>query len=443
GASDLIHVTGAASIAGTLQAVGTGGSYTIGSQYMLLTAAGGVSGTFSNLTVAGSFGATRPRVAYDANDIFIVLDPNAISPFLVNPTLNQSRIAAAIDNSLSGGNLDLIALFNLPASQLPAGLDALSGEIHASLRSALIEDSRFVRQAVMERLSSSASQIAPAQGTDGPSEPAFWLQGFGSWGRFGSNGNAAAVDRNTGGFVAGVDAWAGGAWRVGAAAGYSRSDLSADARASSASVDTVHVAAYGGTAYGAWNLRLGGAYAWHSIHTERDIAFTGFADSDSAHYHGETGQAFGEVRYDIGLGALKVEPFAGLSYVRLHTSSLAESGSVAALTGPRNTTDLPYSSLGIASAEPMMMEGKAVTLHGSLAWQHALQDVVPSASLAFASTGASFTASGVSLARDSALVDAGFDLQLRPNATIGLAYSGQFGTRLNDHGIKGNFAWNF
>ena len=53
---------------------------------------------------------------------------------------------------------------------VPAALDSLSGEIHASTASALIEDSRYVREAVNDRLRqvdeicSTALEIAQAQG---------------------------------------------------------------------------------------------------------------------------------------------------------------------------------------------------------------------------------------------------------------------------------------
>lgn len=84
-----------------------------------------------------------------------------------------------------------------------------------------------------------------------------------------------------------------------------------------------------------------------------------------------------------------------------------------------------------------------VTPHVSAAWQHAFDDVTPGAALAFASTGIGFNVTGVPLAEDSALIDAGLDFALGTNTTAGVAYSGQFGDGVQDNAVKGRFAWLF
>ena len=84
-----------------------------------------------------------------------------------------------------------------------------------------------------------------------------------------------------------------------------------------------------------------------------------------------------------------------------------------------------------------------MTPHISAAWQHAFDDVTPGAALAFATTGIGFSVTGVPLAEDSALIDAGLDLALGPNTTAGVSYSGQFGDGVRDNAVKGRFAWLF
>jgi len=84
-----------------------------------------------------------------------------------------------------------------------------------------------------------------------------------------------------------------------------------------------------------------------------------------------------------------------------------------------------------------------VTPHLSAAWQHAFDEVTPGAALAFASTGTGFAVTGVPLAADSALIDAGLDIALGAKATAGISYSGQFGEGVTDNGVKGRFTWLF
>jgi outer membrane autotransporter protein len=68
------------------------------------------------------------------------------------------------------------------------------------------------------------------------------------------------------------------------------------------------------------------AYAFHTIDTDRTIAFPGFFDRTTAHYQGGTGQIFGEVGYGFAFGKLTVEPFASAARVRLDTDVFSEQG---------------------------------------------------------------------------------------------------------------------
>ncbi len=47
------------------------------------------------------------------------------------------------------------------------------------------------------------------------------------------------------------------------------------------------------------------------------------------------------------------------------------------------------------------------------------------------------------IARDSAVLEAGLDLNLNPDATLGLSYTGQFAAGARDNGFKANLAVRF
>jgi uncharacterized protein with beta-barrel porin domain len=59
------------------------------------------------------------------------------------------------------------------------------------------------------------------------------------------------------------------------------------------------------------------------------------------------------------------------------------------------------------------------------------------------STGTGFAVTGVPLAQNSALIDVGLDLNLRPTITLGVSYAGQFANDLQDNAVKGRFTWLF
>jgi len=481
-AADKTNVTGApgtASLAGTLSAVGTGGIYAVGSKYTVLNATGGVSGTFSGLSVSGSFGVTKPHVEYDANNVYLVLDLNAISSFLVGATPNQKAVAGAIDAALTAGSQSapFLALYGLTAAQLPGALDQLSGEVHPSTAGVLLDESLYPRSAVLGRLRQASyggdsgmaslsaggpqafangeelSALAYAKSpivTKAPpmsSQPGydvvFWAQGFGASGKFDTDGNAAAVRRDLAGFFSGADTRVGTNGRLGFAAGYTGSRNNLDGRGGS-SVETAHISGYGGWSFGALNLRGGAAYAWHTIDTSRNIAFPGFFDNATAHYNGGTGQIFGEAGYGFAFGKVAVEPFAGAALVRLNTDAFNERGGAAALAVRANTFEVGYSTFGVRAASMIPLANDMMLMpRASLAWQHAFNDVTPTDTLAFQSAGVPFVIAGVPIARDSALGEAGLDLAIGRNATLGVSYVGQLARNVHDHAAKGRFTWKF
>ncbi|WP_188393806.1 autotransporter domain-containing protein [Mesorhizobium sp. SARCC-RB16n] len=73
-----------------------------------------------------------------------------------------------------------------------------------------------------------------------------------------------------------------------------------------------------------------------------------------------------------------------------------------------------------------------------LGWQHAYGDVGPTSNLTF-NTEASFTISGVPIARDALALETGFDVLLSSNATLGASYSGQIARDAQGHTFKINF----
>ncbi|MGN6143207.1 MAG: autotransporter outer membrane beta-barrel domain-containing protein [Mesorhizobium sp.] len=63
---------------------------------------------------------------------------------------------------------------------------------------------------------------------------------------------------------------------------------------------------------------------------------------------------------------------------------------------------------------------------------------------AFAFAGAnSFTIAGVPIAKDAAVLEAGLDFAISERATLGLSYSGQFGSHATDNGAKANLSVRF
>ena len=329
--------------------------------------------------------------------------------------------------------------------------NVLSGEIHADIKGGLVEDSRFVRDAANRRIRSAFSAIAtPSSATVAidangmHAAPAnadgivIWSEALAMTADASGSGYAADFDRTGAGFVAGIDAPIGG-WRVGMLGGYSHSSYNVDDRASSGSSDNYDIGVYAGTQWGALGLRTGAMYGWHEIDTRRNVVFPAFSESLAADYNAATAQVFGELAYRLDMGKSAIEPFVNLAYVHLDSDGFSETGgTIAALTSDDSTTENTFSTFGARASTQFDMGKTKTALHGMLGWQHAYQDVTPVSSLALG-TGASFDISGVPIARDALAVEAGFDVSLTSNATLGASYSGQIANDVQAHAFKINF----
>ncbi|WP_210188942.1 autotransporter domain-containing protein [Mesorhizobium sp. YR577] len=466
GTSDRIDVSGKATVAGSnvsVMALDPKVSYQNGQTYRILNADDGVSGTFAApLTQSAFLDLTLDRKAKTV-DLTVKIkstspeepeepeEPGGPPLFgTVADTRNQLATAGALDSlQQSGASLALYnALLVLDAGQARAAFDGLSGEVHASAKTALIEDTVHIRNAANDRIRAAFESVgaAPvpvlAYGPDGqhlaPASSghglAVWGNAFGAWGHAGSDGNAARLDHSTGGLLVGGDAMLGD-WRLGLLAGYSRTSFDVKDRASSGDSDNYHIGVYGGTQWGALALRTGLARSRHDIETRRDVAFAGFSDQLKGDYRAGTTQLFGELGYGIETGAFSFEPFANLAYVNLNSRGFAEQGAAAALTGASQTTDVTFTTLGVHAASAFSLGSVEVTAKGMLGWRHAFGDVTPLSTAAFAGSNA-FTVAGTPIARNAALIEAGLDLKLSDNASISASYTGQYGSGAQEHGFK-------
>lgn len=451
GQSDRLAATGTVTLGGgEVVVLNAPGSYAAGTQYTIVTAGGGVTGTFASVT--DSLPLLDAVLSYHPGSVVLTLEDNEVPVGSLGKTPNQRSTGAGID-SIGGGALEN-ALSTLDAAEIPGALDLLSGEIHASIKSGFIEESRYVRDAASDRLRDAFGAVGATPlpvlgyGESGPMAAeadtplAMWGEALGAWGSFDGDGNAAEFDRSTGGFLTGMDGLVSDHARLGLIAGYTHSSFDVDARNSSGSANSVHLGAYGGAQIGALGLRGGAAYSWHFVDTSRTAAFGSFAENLDASYDAGTGQIFGEAGYRIDTASAAFEPFAGIAYVDVHTDGFTETGGAAALTHAASDTDQTFSTLGVRASTPVSLGASEATLSGMIGWRHAFSDVTPDAVFAFAG-GAPFAIAGAPIARDALALEAGLDVQVGARTSLGIAYSGQIGDGAQDHGANARLTVNF
>ncbi|WP_313696463.1 autotransporter domain-containing protein [Achromobacter sp.] len=477
GKSDRVNVTGTANLAGSVVHVGEGGTYAPSTSYTILSA-GNLNGHFDSLS--SNLAYLQPTLSHQGNDVVLTVDlkqvptepdskpidnggntgggtrPIEFADLAV--TSNQRSAANAVQTLPKNSSL-YTRVMNLP-NGAPAGVFAdLSGESFGSSVSAMQNVSNNVASLPTAQLRANmnagfipgppTAQVGRGDASMLPRSNAqpLWAQAFGNWRTMDGNGNVAkSRERDVGIFVGG-DHGVGNGWRLGGAFGYTDSRITVDDRSAKSDVNSYSAILYGGKSFeagsGKINFTAGLAYTWHDINSKRNINAAGQYQELKADYSASTGQVFTDVGYAIPLNdRVTLEPFFGADFSDLRTRGFSESGGDAALSGKSSTNNVGTTTLGLRAQTTFDVKDTAGRLRGMLGWRHAYGDVNPEATMSFDGS-QPFTVAGNPLARDAAVMEVGVDLAMSKNATLGLAYSGQFGDGNRQNTGTVNVSWRF
>ena len=421
-ASDVFRTEGALDIQGGARlALNQVGGLTLNHRYVVVEAMQGLTGEFDFDDVfLTAFAGLRD--GYTATEAYVEFTQlRALAEAGLTP--NQKAAAGGAD-SLPDGDPVKDALLLLPTDETAQNaFDQLSGEVHATARTAALEDSRLPRDALLDRL-------ADADGSG-----AVWIRAFEGLGANNGDGNAARAERKVRGLLAGVDRPLNETLILGAAMGVLKSETEVDRRNSTAEVESFQGLVYAGTRVGAWRVSGGLGYAWTVTERRRGIAFPGFSDALTADYDGSVLQAFVEAGYRMPASGGHVEPFASLTALRVRSDAFVENGGPAALSGETINEDVLISTLGVRfETNP----AGRFSVRGMTGWRRAWGDASPVGRHAF-DGGATFEILGAARSEDAAVTRVEADWRLSARIGFGLAYDGVLGDDGVDHAITGAF----
>ncbi|MBH3005550.1 S8 family serine peptidase, partial [Serratia marcescens] len=160
GQSDRIQSSGSATIGGGEVAVTLENSPNLltqnevrsllGQQYNILSAQQGVSGQFD--AVAPNYLFLGTGLSYQPTGVTLSVGRNGTSFASVAQTPNERAVAAAADALAAGNPVYESLLGSGTAGEARQAFRQLSGQIHADIASALVNDSRYLREALNGRL---------------------------------------------------------------------------------------------------------------------------------------------------------------------------------------------------------------------------------------------------------------------------------------------------
>ena len=272
-----------------------------------------------------------------------------------------------------------------------------------------------------------------------------WVQGLGNDGNLDPRSGSAGLKHRTRGLLLGADWAVDQAWRVGVMGAKSASNL--DAQRFRAELDSLHLGAYAVRKDGPLALRLGAIYSSHAGANTRDVNVLGYRDQLKSHYDAQSQTLLSELGYQVGSEDFSVEPFAGLGYQRYHRDSFKERGGLSALNVGAQTQQNLSSTFGLRLATVYRFDNQVtLTPHLSTGWKHLYGAVDSQVRQSYRNVPVAlvgFTLTGTSLDRNSLDVQAGLDLALSKQHTLGLSYSGQAGTHSRNQGVTGQWTMSF
>lgn len=423
--SDMVYVEGVAHLAGSVFHIGAGGTYRPSSTYTILIAGGGIEGKFDG--VSSSFAFLTPRLDYMPTVVRLTLDRNDVQFQDVALSENQRAVGTALQSMVAGPLYD--AVIDADAAGARLAFDSVSGDFHASLRTALVEDSRLTRDTALARMRAPLGQPGISA----------WGQAIGGWGHYGSDGNAARLGRSAAGGLAGIEAQVPDAdVRLGVFGGYHHADLRGSG---DADVESYHTGLYGGARFGAFAARTGVAFSWQDVATRRAISGGGLAGQVRAEYGATTAQAFAELAWRLELGGAALEPFANIAHVALDVERGQEQGGAAALALAHGNMATNYATLGLRGETMLPIGGGKLSLHGTAGWQHVFGDRVPGVTMML--DGARFESVGLPIAQDGFVGGLGIAAAIGERLEVNFDYRAAVSRRNLDHSASGALTFRF
>ncbi len=417
---------------------------------------GAYDGTYTILTAAGALDLTgRFDEAIDTLFVDNTLSYNYATDTVqlssrrnsrryrdVAGSANQRAGASVLDGLPTGNDIVQAVLQLETPAQARAAYQALSGEVHASLKGALMDTGHQQVAAISRHLTARLGHPHARRSTAAvgnlsslaDAQSGFWMTGYGSWSETDATANTARMDRDLGGAIFGIDRGLGNHWRFGVLGSYGHTGVAQRARSSTGSVGTWSVGFYGVAEAGASRLHVGALYSWHSIDTRRTVRFPGFFERPSARYEAQSRQLFAEAGHQIRVRDLLLEPFAGVSYISLATDRFSEMAHVAALAASSDTNSTTFTTLGVRTA--LTLHGM-VRARGMVGWRHAFGETDPPSTFTLPDSSA-FTILGAPIARDAAVTEFGIEASVLDldNVVLGAAYLGRYGDGVTAHGFN-------
>jgi outer membrane autotransporter protein len=482
GSNDLVQVAGSATLDGSLRLVKVGSAVLkVGDKATFLTAGGGVSGKFANVTngLADTGTIVQTEVVYGSNSVELLAVQGSYELFAQQffLTPNQLAVAGMLDVvAASASQPGLIDYLNAQAlADLPGDFDLIApdelqaiytiGMSQANVQTANLQRRMEGIRAGREGFSAeglSVSGTTPpfladarpgSSGDAGPPEVVSkevrapserrlntFVTGSGEYSRVGESGGSNGYNLTTGGFTLGVDYKFSEHFSAGINTGFART-TSKGLDSTKVTVDGAKLGAYGTYYTGE------GFYADGSIqggYSNYDTQRTGLLGTARGTTNGAEVNALIATGFDFTTDALRIGPVASFQYTHVGFANYQESGSLAPLDYGSQSANSMRSAIGMKATYEYRTHGILIRPEMRAAWQHEFGDVQYAISSSLVGGGPAFIVQGAEIGRESLLLGVGVSVLWNERASTYLYYDGELGrTNYSSNNISGGVRLEF
>lgn len=415
GATNALLVLGEAGIeGGEVFAQVEPGLYRQETRATFLLAAGGVNGRFAGLVI-DDYVFLKGALEYQPDRVDLTISRLRFDDPAVAASANQRAVGGELERALSTGSQDVLLTAAALQQVTDPGvarqaLGSFSGDMHATLAGMARDGGARLASGLSHRMNQPAAQSG-------------WIQPYGEWGDIDGDAQASGADTTSSGFLAGFDRRSDQGLQLGLAFGFDRTDAEFDAFAGKGRIEAWQGAIYGRQEQGAVRADAWLGYGRLETRTGRNLQLGDASRRAVADYDGarlsigaEAGRSF---QHNWG----RIEPLAGLGYTWLRQDHFEEDGAGGLGLAARTTAfDSLASSLGVRAVADVSV-GAPLTLDAQARWNHEFLDRAAALDARFLGVpDGGFTATGVALGRDSAVLGLGVSGGLRENIDLRLNY---------------------
>ena len=338
---------------------------------------------------------------------------------------NGASVGEALDGS--DGSLKK-SLMTATKDEVRGTLASLGSDLHLSANQASIVNGVSLARAVKDQ----AAGIGEAKSAEVAGGKArLWVSGIGSWSTLDRAG--ADMDSDFYAALAGLEADVNASHKLGVFAGGGQTKFKAGSDGKIDS-DDLHFGLYGLSRFEPVQFSYGFIYSHQDRDSSRPVMVGGSRFGASGSYDVSIMQLYGELAWtELEVGGVSVEPYAGLSWMRVKADSVTEQAGSTLLKTDFDTQNLGVLSLGVRAGSGFDLGGIAFKAKADLGWSQFMGDRRAKGVLAIGDDVTAGLKSGK--LEGLATVGLGLEAQIAKGATLGLSYAGAFGKDVKSNGV--------